>query len=128
MILKRHTWVEAGIFGDLHDGERKWACTLEHSYGSGIEWNPKLPAGLYECVRGMHQLKGMVAPFETFEVTNVPGHSGILFHVGNFNDDSEGCILLGRYVMGNMLMQSRMTFLEFMKEMEGIDSFPLTVE
>jgi len=80
----------------------------------------------------MHSLHSHPEPFETFEVTHVPNHTGILFHAGNYNCDSNGCILLGRVGMdsdqGTMVTNSRDTFTRFMLDLEGVESFPLTVE
>lgn len=63
---------------------------------------------------------------------DVPNHTGILFHVGNYNDDSNGCILLGRVCVGSekgtMITASRMTFDRFMLDLEGIEYFPLIVK
>lgn len=78
-------------------------------------------------MRGMHQLAGMKAPFETFEVMSVPGHQGILLHVGNFNEDSSGCILLGKDRAGGMITQSTLTFEAFMKLQAGVNTFKLVV-
>lgn len=128
MILKRHTFVPDGIFGVLSDGVENLAYTLEHSYGSGSDWHPKLPPGDYQCVRGIHRLTGLIQALETFEVTNVPGHTGILFHIGNYNKDSEGCILLGKARGVGSILNSYQAFQDFMEEMQGIDTFPLTVE
>lgn len=104
------------------------AVTLEHSYDGA----PKLPVGAYTCVRGPHRLHGMDHDFETFEVTGVPGHTGILFHWGNYNKDSEGCILLGRVMtaspIGWMVTHSKETFAMWMAACGGRESFQLTVE
>jgi hypothetical protein len=121
-----------GIFGFLSDMIDNLICvTLEHAYAGSnepITFIPKLPPGVYTCVRGMHQLAGMNQPFETFEITGVPGHSGILFHVGNTNDDSECCVLLGTSVSGTMITFSRNAFNKFMALQAGVDSFALVVE
>lgn len=107
------------------------AVTLEHAYLIGEKWQPKLPIGTYQCVRGIHQLEGMKDPFETFEVTNVPGHSGVLFHVGNYNRDSSGCILLGLAMLkedqGEMISGSKIAFGGFMNLLAPLDSFQLIV-
>lgn len=129
MRLTRHDYRHDGIFGILYDAEDdRIAATIEHSY----DLAPKLPAGTYTCVRGKHRLHGMTQDFETFEVMGVPGHTGILFHWGNYNHDTEGCILLGRVVtaspIGWMITSSRDTFERFMVDLDGIDSFQLTVE
>ncbi len=118
------------------------AYTLEHAYVTGHDeaglasFAAKLPEGTYTCVRGTHQLHNS-SPFQTFEVTGVPGHTGILFHVGNYNSDSDGCVLLGRRLIqdesgttrsGSMLSGSRLAFDAFMARMEGVDSFTLVVK
>lgn len=120
-----------GIFSELlsEDGTRVGA-TLEHAYPSGDGFLPKLPRGAtYTCVRGQHQLEHG-APFITFEITGVPGHSGILFHVGCFNQDSNGCVLVGDMVVKPAtwwINRSRDTFEKLMLALDGVDSFDLEV-
>lgn len=136
MKLTRTDYLETGIFGFLADeyGANMY-CTLEHAYpivpdggSASTNYAPKLPNGIYECIRGMHQLQDMIAPFETFEITGVPGHTNILFHSGNFNSDSAGCVLLGMARIGNSeITSSKIAFQKFMEEMTGIDSFELEV-
>jgi hypothetical protein len=80
----------------------------------------------------MHRLSGMAEEFETFEVMNVPGHWGILFHVGNYNEDSEGCILVGeglgrRYKNGVMLTNSKKAFAKLMALLKDVEQFTLLV-
>lgn len=133
LYLKRNEFGSAGIFGILAsvDGSCIVAQTLEHSYvGSNepVSYIPKLPPGDYTCVRGLHKLESMSSVFETFEITDVPGHKGILFHVGNLNEDSSGCVLLGSARSGNMITQSRIAFSTFMKLQQGVSQFTLTVE
>jgi hypothetical protein len=126
MLLVRQVLSPDGIFGELFtDDGSHVAVTLEHSYGL----QPKLPDGEYQCVRGFHQLQGMHHTFETFEITGVPGHSGILFHTGNFNKDSSGCVLLGLSSGMNppMIYSSREAFAGFMKRQVGLSQFTLTV-
>ncbi len=49
-----------------------------------------IPAGVYTCRLLDHPKHG-----ECWEVCDVPGRTGILFHVGNDADDSDGCLLVG---------------------------------
>lgn len=113
-----------GIFGELRDDQNNLvAVTLEHSY----EDKPKLPSGNYSCVRGMHQLSNK-PPFETFEITGVPGHTGILFHKGNSNNDSEGCVLLGSSLGTGCILDSKIAFDNFLELQSGKQTFSLVVE
>jgi hypothetical protein len=121
---------EDGIFGTLEGPNGLIAYTLEHAYPRGGIFTPKLPAGIYTCVRGLHQLANMKAPFWTFEITGVPGHTNILIHIGNYNDDSEGCVLVGDTILKGptwMITDSRITFDKFMALQQGVDEFQLTV-
>lgn len=129
MRLVRYAFKADGILGFLYDAENEQiAATLEHSY----DGKPKLPVGTYQCVRGKHTLHSRPEPFETFEIMGVPGHTGILFHPGNWQGDSNGCVLIGRTAsqsdLGSMVTNSRATFYRFMLDLDGIDSFTLTVE
>jgi hypothetical protein len=124
LFLRRTSYTDQGIFGILLDDKGDVvAYTLEHAY----ERKPKLPPGIYHCVRGTHAL-GDKKPFVTFEVTGVEGHSGILFHVGNYNKDSSGCVLLGIDIDRNMLLESRKAFERFMDVQKNVDTFTLTVK
>jgi len=131
LILRRTSFTEYGVFGALWNEQGDLlAYTLEHAYPNENvpAYLPKMPAGTYDCQRGMHTLKSSTWAFETFEVLGVPGHSGILFHTGNENDDSAGCVLIGKEIVGSRLLNSREAFKEFMRKMEGIDEFQLEVK
>lgn len=134
MKLINKQFREDGVFGVLQtdDGE-ELGVTLTHSY-NGMS---KTANGTYTCKRGKHRLHGMTEDFETFEITNVPDFdgkpvTGILFHWGNFNRDSEGCFLLGDAVVTSpkgvqAVADSRLTFKKFMDKMVGIDEFDLVI-
>lgn len=128
MILIREKFSRFGIFGTLSSDDNIEICkTLEHSYGLSDGFLPKVRNGIYPCKRGIHNLsKG--TPFETFEVMRVPGHSGILFHSGNYNEDSDGCILIGEEIENDMmLLRSHLAFMSFMSILKGVESFSLTI-
>ena len=125
--LLRQEFREDGIFSELLDDNGKLlARTLEHSF----DMKPKLYDGEFICVRGTHKLHNLV-PFETFEITGVQGHSGVLFHCGNWNSDSDGCVLLGTAIaqstQGQMITHSITAFSEFLELLSGLDSFQLVV-
>ena len=65
-------------------------------------------------------------------LSDVRGHTNILIHAGNYNNDSEGCILLGDSVImsgrGQMITNSKVTFAKFMDLMKDQDSFFLMVQ
>lgn len=118
--LNRTDFKDTGIFGTL-EGEGLEFHTLEHAY----DCKPKLPNGTYTCVRGQHMLHS--GPVEAFEIQHVPGHTGILIHVGNYNDDSDGCVLIGLTRYGDAITGSRVAFNQFMGKLTGVNEFKLTV-
>lgn len=137
LSLKRDIATEQGVFGTLTSEDGSFTCrTLEHAYDSGDgngSYAPKVLPGVYLCVRGRHQLAHMDKPFTTFEITKVPGHTNILFHKGNYNNDSEGCVLLGTGVYPSenaptMLTSSSPVFNKFLMLQNGINQFTLTVD
>lgn len=136
LVIKRTNYREDGIFSQImrEDTGEELMVSLEHAYPSDTIDNafvPKLPPGTYICQRGMHRLHGMTEDFETFEILGVDGHSGILFHVGNFNSNSEGCVCVGEMIYDRnpdwMVTKSEYTFERFMQMQAGINLFSLTV-
>jgi hypothetical protein len=74
----------------------------------------------------------MTKPFETFEITGVPDHTGILLHPGNYDGDSSGCVLLGQNIITQpngiqMITNSHHAFEDVMNSLVGITEFQLTV-
>lgn len=132
---KRPDGVFSTLFTDTYD---QLCVSVTHAYKDAATgmWEPKTPPGKYRCVRGMHALHDGVQ-FETFEIMDVPGHTDILFHVGNWNENSEGCECVGlKMIEGNhkgkplvaMVTNSGVAFQRFMAAQEGCDEFELTVE
>lgn len=132
LVLKRDHYTSLGIFGELLNNGDRVCFTLEHSYlNEDGDYEPKIPNGTYLCVKGIHELeKG--SPFETFEITGVPNHSGLLFHCGNFNSDTEGCVLVGDALSSladpTMLIDSRQAFNRFMGLKTGVNEFTIVIE
>lgn len=79
----------------MKDGE-PFLSTLELPWVDNTPNKSCIPLGRYSCKKVIDRTTsgGMQIPV-TFEVTDVKGRSGILFHVGNFARDTHGCILLG---------------------------------
>jgi hypothetical protein len=135
LILTRKQSRVDGIFGELTDTSGKLiAVTLEHAYIDVNKWSfhPKLYAGQFTCELGPHRLHRMTHDFDTFEIMGVKGHDNILFHWGNFNEDSDGCVLLGEAVSNahgfQVVTNSRATFAKFMALQTGVSTFNLTVK
>ena len=86
-----------------------------------------IPIGEYKCIR-VNSAK--VNGKETFLVQHVPQREGILFHRGNFEADTEGCILLSlalsraQSVLGP---QSTEGFGFFMELLQGVNEFDLFI-
>lgn len=115
--------------------------TLEHAFDSGNgdgTFVPKVAAGIYICERSLHRLHNMTSDFETFQLIDVPPFqgkpiTGILLHWGNYDKDSDGCLLLGRQVTFgpgglHMITDSKDTFAKFMALQSTVNSFYLTIK
>lgn len=87
----------------------------------------KIPQGQYRCEKTRYHRGG----YDTFEIKDVQGHSRLLFHLGNTEEDSEGCVLLGQrfgMLRGKpAVLQSGLAFAEFMSMMGFRQSFTLGV-
>lgn len=114
---------EDGVFGVLlHDGQ-PFAVTCEHTF-EGMR--TVLKNGVYVCTRDRYVKGG----YETFEI-QVEGHDRVLFHKGNVEADSRGCVLVAEnfaILKGvTAVGDSKSGFEEFMVRAEGMDEFTLEV-
>lgn len=136
LTLKRIGTDNDGTYGVLMDGNKPVMLTLEESWKGNVPKESCIPDGMYLCRRVRSPHFG-----ETFEVTNVEGRSHILFHAGNTEIDTLGCILLGsewgaietkdddsgEVEMQTAVLESRKAFNKFMALQQGVDEFNLWI-
>jgi hypothetical protein len=126
MILKRVAANEYGTFGVLINNNVPFAVTLERPWNNNQRNISCIPTGRYVCKRVQSPKFG-----NTFEITNVTGRSHILFHKGNLDDDTHGCILIGEEY-GKLkgepaILASKKGFNEFKEILERENSFDLII-
>jgi len=122
-----------GVFGTYTSLDGTFKCkTAEHSYQQlDGSFAPKLPSGTYTCQKKMSQHFGEIV----FVILNVPGHSAVEIHRGDFPQvDSDGCTLLGEYICpingdpgARMIANSKEAFMAFMALQKDTQEFTLTV-
>ncbi len=116
---------EHGTFGVLRIDKQVFCCTLEPPDRENEVSRSSIPAQQYTC-------KPVESPHHggTFQITNVPGRSHVLFHAGNVVDHTAGCILLGQYfgkLKGDRaVLNSGNTFRQFLNRV-GRQPFHLTI-
>lgn len=125
--LVRVAYIPDGTFGVLFDEETPFCLTLEREWKANRRNVSCIPTGKYLC-------KAVDSPKfgETFEITEVRGRSHILFHRGNIEDDSHGCIILGEEY-GELdfkmaVLSSGRAFKEFRGRTYNLDEFELEVK
>ena len=93
--------------------------TLEDNYRSvKVFGKTRIPDGKYKLelrtVGGFHNryLKRYGNKFHKgmLWITDVPNFKYILIHIGNDDDDTDGCILVGSYLRLNRVLNSRSTY------------------
>jgi len=124
LSIKRVAILNDGAFGVLLSNGVPFAVTLERTYDPGN--TVKIGNGFHECRRSRYNRGG----YDTFEI-EVPGHERILFHKGNTELHSEGCVLVAESfaVLGDKpgVALSAEGFAEFMRRAADVDSFTLEV-
>jgi len=114
---------DQGIIGVMLIENKAFCCSLEPD---NKDDEPCIPEGNYTCKRVISPKFG-----DTFEVKDVPGRTHILFHKGNIEGHTLGCIIIGQYFgklgENRAVLNSGNTFKRFMKTLDGIDSFKLRV-
>lgn len=136
--LIRHSYSAKGIFGNLFDENKNIiAVTGEHAYLQPYKFTDennnivnmasffaKIPTGTYNCIRRLSPK----FDYDLFMLENVPGADFIEIHKGNDPQvDSEGCIILGRSLVEDALVESKYAFARFMAIQNAIKSFSLEI-
>lgn len=118
--LKTVSVHESGCYSVLLNPQRiPFAVTLERTFEN---LRTVLQNGDHRCHRDKYHKGG----YETFEI-EVEGHDRVLFHIGNWEENSEGCVLIAESFDQLGIKDSRGGFAEFMKILEGRDVFILRV-
>lgn len=94
-------------------------------------FKPLIPANTYTCIAHGWDPGSMAHIDHVWEITQVPGHTGILLHAGNTVADSKGCILCGMGLgdggkQGPMITRSQ-DCLTIMRQILGPVAFTLTI-
>lgn len=119
-------WIgEQGCFGVLmQNDDPPFAVTLERTFKPTNE--VVIPLGIHRCTRSRYYKGG----YPTYEI-HVPEHSRVLFHKGNKEAHSLGCILVGEnyHHFGDIegIGNSAGGFKEFMDKCNSVDEFQLEV-
>lgn len=125
--LTRKNYREDGIFGELvsSDGRHTFQ-TLEHAYKvidelhpNSVEYAPKISEGKHVCVLYASPKHRMMVPLLDNPDDPTDQDRKFELHIGNYNEDSEGCILVGlglgnRGNGGKMLTSSKQAFDQIM--------------
>jgi hypothetical protein len=124
-IVRVETHPEFGTFGVMTINGDAFCVTLEPYSRDNASNVSCIPTGQYICERYSSRKYS-----NTFQVTHTEGRTYILFHPGNTDDDSAGCILLGSE-FGNLgsdraILESTKAFDAFMSRLTE-DRFKLTI-
>ncbi len=120
----------------LEDDKYPWLNILERPQRDNKNNISCIPDGTYLCKKVITEHHG-----ETFTITGVAGRDAILFHWGNTEIDSKGCLILGlkwsrmdapdpdsnQVELQPAVAESRNAFVEFMGRLHNDDSFILNI-
>lgn len=138
LLLLRRESTDSGTFGRLISpiSPLKSLYTLELPWRNNATGRSCIPCGVYTCTLSYSPRFKR----DLYEVTNVPGRSGVRIHAGNYAGDTsigfrsnvEGCILLGNAseLLGgqNAVTQSRDAMAFFTNTVvNGYQSFSLRI-
>ncbi len=127
LILEREFFytgsdLNLGLLRDFNN-DRFRLDTLENPWLDNKRYISCIPKGTHTCKRVDSPRYG-----NTFEIIDVLGRTHILFHWGNWERNTLGCILVGCDNNGkDMIMRSREAFGRFMEHTEDVGEFKLCI-
>ena len=135
ITIKRIAYTEDGTFGVILSNDVPFAVTLERQWLDNRRSKSCIPAGKYTVTRCNkspdYGYQNSPRFGDTFMVDSVPNRSKILFHKGNLDDDSHGCILVGEQfgtLSGDTaILASKHGFDEFLRIHRNVNAFNLEI-
>lgn len=119
IILTRFAYSPEGTFGHLTMPSGKIFATVERPWLDNEPMVSCIPIGIYRC-NPSYYYRG---DYEAFEITGVINRSRILFHIGNYVRNTNGCILINTRhgAVGHEWcgVASRSAYLSFMTELDS---------
>lgn len=110
--LVRDTKAKSCTFGRLYVNNKFFCYTLEDLVREKkIKHQTAIPVGKYQVVINYSIRFKKMMPL----LINVPNFEGIRIHAGNNASNTSGCILVGRSLGQESLIDSKSTFSEFME-------------
>ena len=103
-----------------------WEATNNHDTSKNTQNISSIPAQQYLCKRVVSPKFG-----ETFEITNVPNRTHVLFHPANTVDQLQGCVAVAQH-FGKLrgyraIMNSGDTFTKLMRVLNDYTTVHLTI-
>lgn len=92
ITIKRISENEHGTFGVLIKDNIPLCVTLEDMWKDNKRNISCIPAGMYHVVKHFGRKYK-----DVWRIENVPNRYGILIHSGNTEEDTTGCVLVGKH-------------------------------
>jgi len=112
--------------GTLRLSGQQFCATLEPPWLQNAPYISCIPTGCYWAQKVVSPRFG-----ETFEITDVPGRSKILFHAGNYVSNTHGCVLLGAHAgklrQQRVVLNSGKTFKRFLESLKAASGFHIFI-
>lgn len=139
--LKRKFKGEKYTIGDLYIDGEFFCNTIEDTVRNLTEecpytpkWQPckckekvyaqtAIPAGTYKVTLGESPKFGRILPI----VHNVPHFLGILIHTGQTEENSAGCIIVGKNTVKGKVLYSKVTMAALMEKLEKADNITIEI-
>ena len=120
VLLQRLSDTPHGMFGALIRGDTPLILTLENNWLDNKKYISCIPAGEYF----VDKYSSVKYP-NVWEIKDVIGRTHILFHAGNWQKDTKGCVLVGDRLIPHGIGNSKAT-LDRMRD-EFPDQFKLLI-
>ena len=120
--IERDTFTEKSTIGKLYIDGAYFCETLEdkdrklEEGGAKIYAETCIPRGTYELVIDFSPKYQKMMP----HILDVPQFKGIRIHQGNTDDDSEGCILVGRTRTIDFIGESKLAFADLFMQLRAV--------